>query len=38
LVEKLGGEIVQCNFLMELSFLNGRNNLPNKDIFAVLTY
>jgi adenine phosphoribosyltransferase len=38
LVEKLGGEIVQCNFLMELSFLNGRNNLPNKEIFAVLTY
>jgi len=38
LVEKLGGEIIQCNFLMELSFLNGRDNLPNKEIFAVLTY
>lgn len=38
LVEKLGGEIVQCNFLMELGFLKGRNNLPNKDVFAVLKY
>ena len=38
LVEQLGGEIVQCNFLMELSFLNGREKLSNKDIFAVLTY
>ena len=38
LVEKLGGEIVQCNFLMELSFLNGRENLLDKEIFAVLTY
>lgn len=38
LVEKLGGEIVQCNFLMELSFLNGREKLKGKDIFAALTY
>ncbi|KGO90810.1 adenine phosphoribosyltransferase [Flavobacterium suncheonense] len=38
LVEKLGGEIVQCNFLMELSFLNGREKLENKEIFAAMTY
>ena len=38
LVEQLGGEIVQLNFLMELSFLNGREKLENKEIFAVLTY
>ena len=38
LVEKLGGEIVQMNFLMELSFLNGREKLGNKEIFAALTY
>lgn len=38
LVEQLGGEIVQCNFLMELSFLNGRENLQGKEIFTVLTY
>lgn len=38
LVEQLGGEIVQMNFLMELSFLNGREKLRNKEIFAALTY
>jgi len=38
LVEKLGGEIVQCNFLMELSFLYGREKIKNHPIFAVLTY
>ncbi|MBD0724885.1 adenine phosphoribosyltransferase [Flavobacterium sp. L1I52] len=38
LVEKLGGEIVQLNFLMELKFLNGREKLNGYDIFAVLTY
>jgi adenine phosphoribosyltransferase len=38
LVEQLGGEIVQLNFLMELSFLNGREKLENKEIFAALTY
>lgn len=38
LVEKLGGEIVQCNFLMELSFLNGREKIKNHPIFAAVTY
>ncbi|MDX6183028.1 adenine phosphoribosyltransferase [Flavobacterium sp. Fl-77] len=38
LVEKLGGEIVQCNFLMELTFLNGREKIKNNPIFAALTY
>ncbi|MCW1149096.1 adenine phosphoribosyltransferase [Flavobacterium lacisediminis] len=38
LVEQLGGEIVQMNFLMELSFLNGREKLGSKEIFAALTY
>ncbi|QOG01074.1 adenine phosphoribosyltransferase [Flavobacterium sp. MDT1-60] len=38
LVEKLGGEIVQCNFLMELSFLNGREKIKKYPIFAALTY
>ena len=38
LVEQLGGEIVQMNFLMELSFLNGREKLGNKELFAALTY
>ena len=38
LVEKLGGEIVQCNFLMELTFLNGREKLAANPIFAAMTY
>ena len=38
LVEQLGGEIVQLNFLMELSFLDGRKKLEGKNIFAAITY
>lgn len=38
LVKKLGGEIVQLNFLMELSFLNGREQISDKEIFAAITY
>lgn len=38
LVEKLGGEIVQVNFLMELSFLHGRNKLAKYDVKSLLTY
>lgn len=38
LVEKLGGEIVQLNFLMELTFLNGREKLNGYDIFSAVTY
>ncbi len=37
LVEKLGGEVVQCNFLIELDFLKGRNKL-NSPIFSLLNY
>lgn len=38
LVERLGGEIVQVNFLMELTFLNGREKLGTNAIFAAITY
>lgn len=38
LVEQLGGEIVQVNFLMELSFLNGREKLSKHAIFSAITY
>lgn len=38
LVEKLGGEIVQLNFLMELEFLQGRERLKNYSIFSALKY
>ncbi len=37
LVERLGGTVVQCNFLIELEFLNGRKQL-NSPILSVLKY
>jgi len=38
LVKQLGGEIVQFNFLMELSFLNGRNKISRYEIYSPLVY
>jgi adenine phosphoribosyltransferase len=38
LVEALGGEIVQFNFLMELQALEGRKKLPGYPVKALLTY
>jgi len=38
LVEKLEGKIVQCNFLIELSFLNGREKLNDLDVFSLISY
>lgn len=38
LIEKLGGNIVQCNFVMELDGLFGRKKLPNYPIFSLLHY
>jgi adenine phosphoribosyltransferase len=38
LVEGLGGVVVQCNFLMELSFLNGREKIAPREVYAPLVY
>jgi len=38
LVTRLGGEIVQCNFLMEITSLNGRKQIKENEIFAAITY
>lgn len=38
LVESLGGNIVGCAFLIELSFLNGKKALDKYDIFSVIKY
>jgi len=38
LVEKLGGEVVQISFIIELSFLNGREKLRNYKINSLVTY
>ncbi len=38
MIEELGGEVVQCNFIIELDFLNGRSKLPGKHVVAAITY
>ena len=38
LVEKLGGVIVQVNFLMELTFLNSREKLEGYEVRSLLKY
>lgn len=38
LVEKLGGEIVQCNFIMELTFLNGKDKITSYQVYSPLKY
>jgi adenine phosphoribosyltransferase len=38
LVEKAGGTVVGCAFLIELGFLNGRAKLPGYDVFSLVTY
>ncbi|SNR31518.1 adenine phosphoribosyltransferase [Maribacter sedimenticola] len=38
LVEKLGGEIVQCNFLIELAFLNGKEKINEYSVQSLITY
>ncbi len=38
LVQSLGGEVVQCNFLIELSFLKGRQKLNGFALKSLITY
>ena len=38
LVESMGGRIVGCAFLIELSFLNGRDKLKKYDVFSLMDY
>jgi adenine phosphoribosyltransferase len=38
LVEQLGGEVVGCSFLIELSFLDGRRRLEGRHVHALLEY
>ena len=38
LVEELGGEIVQCNFLMDLEFLNGKEKLIPHKVVSLFTF
>lgn len=38
LIEKLGGKIVQCNFLMELGFLRGKEKLAKYSTASLIHY
>jgi len=38
LVERLGGDVVGCGFLIELAFLEGRERLAPHDVHALLCY
>jgi len=38
LVEKLGGHIAGIAFLVELTFLKGREHFKNQDVFALIKY
>jgi len=38
MVETLGGEIVQCNFLITLDFLNGKEKLKDYKVRSLLNY
>ena len=36
--DALGGEIVECTFMAELEFLNGRTKLPTTDVYSLLKF
>jgi adenine phosphoribosyltransferase len=38
LVEQLGGRVVGVNFVIELSFLDGRKKLADYDVYSLITY
>jgi len=38
LVERLGGVVVGCCFIIELGFLNGREKLSKYDLHALIEY
>ncbi|PKP24707.1 MAG: adenine phosphoribosyltransferase [Bacteroidetes bacterium HGW-Bacteroidetes-2] len=38
LIEDLGGIIVQCNFLMQLNFLKGKEKIAAYEVKSVLSY
>lgn len=38
LIEKLGGEIVECGFIIELPDLNGRKKLGKYNVFSIVRF
>jgi adenine phosphoribosyltransferase len=38
LMERLGGDVVELAFVIELAFLHGRDNLSQYPIFSLVQY
>ncbi len=38
LIEKAGGEVAECCFMIELNFLDGRKKLAGQKVFSLLQY
>ena len=38
LVEKLGGDVVECAFMVELPDLKGRDAIKDHDVFSAVTF
>lgn len=38
MVKSLGGDIVECAFMTELEFLNGRSKLPQEKVYSLIKY
>jgi len=38
LIEQAGGSVAGCAFLLELSFLKGREQLAGRDCYSLITY
>jgi adenine phosphoribosyltransferase len=38
LVKQLGGNIIEIDFLIELTFLKGRERLKDHPVFAAIAY
>ncbi len=38
LIQKMGGTLVECAFVIELGFLNGREKLQGHEVFSLIAY
>ena len=38
MVKEMGGDIIECCFMVELEFLNGRKKLPDVNAFSLLQF
>jgi len=38
MVESAGGQIVQCNFIMKINFLEGAKKIDSYPVFAAVSY